>query len=110
MVTFQVSDMTCGHCAGTITRAVADVDKSAQVEIQIPRRLVRVSSTASAAQLAEAIQNAGYTARQVLDAAEGTPAAAAAQRSGCGCGCGTTKSAPVDAGQPTAPVRSSCCG
>jgi copper chaperone len=108
MVTFQVSDMTCGHCAGTITRAIAAVDKSAQVEIQIPRRLVRVSSTASATQLAKAIQNAGYTARQVLGATEG--AAAAAQPSGCGCGCGTPKLAPVDAGQQAAPARGSCCG
>jgi len=107
MITFKVSDMKCGHCAGTITRAISALDKSAQVEIQIPRQLIRISSSAaSTAQLAEAIQNAGYTAQQVPDAAQ----AAAPLQSGCGCRCGTRQAAPVDVGQQAARSRSSCCG
>jgi len=105
MITFKVSDMTCGHCASTITRAISAVDKGAQLEIDIPRQLIRVSSAASTARLAEAIKDAGYTAQQMVDA---TPAAAS-RRSGCGCGCGTSQAAPIDVGQPVVRARSSCC-
>ena len=45
MVTFQVNDMTCGHCASAISRAVASVDKNARMDIRIQQKLVRVSST-----------------------------------------------------------------
>ena len=31
MIAFEVKDMTCGHCAGTITKAVAAVDQGAKV-------------------------------------------------------------------------------
>ena len=36
MIEFQVNDMTCGHCAGVITKALKSVDPTAQVEIDIP--------------------------------------------------------------------------
>ena len=35
MIEFQVNDMTCGHCAGVITKAVAEVDAAAKVEIDL---------------------------------------------------------------------------
>src|SRR5688572_21403357 len=106
MVSFQVNDMTCGHCASAISRAVASVDKAARVDVRIQQKLVRVSSTASVAELAEAIQDAGYTPRQVQ--AEHTQPTA--PRAASGCGCGPRKTASVDAGQGVAPARSSCCG
>ena len=107
MVTFQVNDMTCGHCASAISRAVAAVDKGARLDIRIQEKLVRVTSSASAAELAEAIQDAGYTPNQVPDepAQPAVPKAA-----GCGCGCGSRKAAPIDAGQRAAPASTSCCG
>ena len=49
MVTFQVSDMTCGHCASAIFRAVASVDKDARVDIRIQQKLVRIDSSAAPA-------------------------------------------------------------
>jgi copper chaperone len=106
MITFKVSDMTCGHCAGAITRAISAVDKGARLEIDTPRQLVRVSGAASAELLAQAINGAGYTALQVADAA---PAAASPRSSG-GCGCGIRKAAPVDVGQQGVHARDSCCG
>ena len=107
MVTFQVNDMTCGHCASAISRAVATVDKDARLDIRIQQKLVHVSTTASAAELAEAIQDAGYTPQEV----KAEPASAAAPRAatGCGCGCGPRKTALVDAGQAAAPAAGSCC-
>ena len=107
MVTFQVNDMTCGHCASMISRAIAGVDKAAQLDIRIAQKLVRVGSTAPAAELAEAIRDAGYTPQEVSDAAVPTPAARA--KSGCGCGCGPAKAAPAQAARK-APAGGSCCG
>lgn len=89
MVTFQVNDMTCGRCASAISRAVASVDKAARLEIRIQEKLVRVDSGASAAELAEAIQEAGYTPQEVRQ--EPTRPAAARTSGECGCGCGPRK-------------------
>ena len=107
MVTFQVNDMTCGHCASAISRAVAAVDQNARMDIRIQQKLVRVSSTASAAELAEAIQDAGYTPQEVRE----DPVQAAAPRasSGCGCGCGSQNAVGVDARQGARTTASSCC-
>jgi copper chaperone len=110
MVSFQVNDMTCRHCASAISRAVASVDKAARVDVRIQEKLVRVSSTASVAELAEAIQDAGYTPREVQAEHIQPTALRAASGCGCGCGCGPRKTASVDAGQAVAPARSSCCG
>jgi copper chaperone len=106
MVIFQVNDMTCGHCASTIAKAVAAVDKFARVEVDIPRKRVSVSGGASVADVAEAIRGAGYTPKEV----QGVPAAATRSASGCGCGCGPRKPVSVDAGQAPAPAAGSCCG
>lgn len=107
MVTFQVPDMTCGHCAGNISKAIKRVDETAAVEIDMPRKLVRVSGVVAAAELARAIQDAGYSPQEVQ-----TPPAAqlAATRAGGGCCCGSRGAAPVDAGQPQASAAGTCCG
>ena len=47
MITFRVPDMTCGHCASVITMAVAGVDKAARIEIDVPAKLVSITSTAA---------------------------------------------------------------
>lgn len=107
MVTFQVNDMTCGHCASVISRAVAAVDKSARLDIRIQQKLVKVDSSASVAELAEAIQDAGYTPREVRE--EPAPAAAPRASTGCGCGCGPRKAAPVDVRQQASSAAGSCC-
>lgn len=63
-VEFELKQMTCGHCAGTIVRAVAQVDPRAHVDVDIPRCLVRIARIApveaAAAALAEAVRSAGY--------------------------------------------------
>jgi copper chaperone len=109
MITFQVNDMTCGHCASVIAKAVAAVEKSARIEFDIPAKRVRIGGTASAAELAEAIQDAGYTPLQ-LPAEPAAAAAPARAAGGCGCGCGPRKAAGFDAGQKPAAARGSCCG
>ncbi|MEO6918933.1 MAG: heavy-metal-associated domain-containing protein [Collimonas sp.] len=61
MIEFNVQDMTCGHCAGRITKAISGVDAGAKVDIKIDSHTVSVQSNASSDELAEAIKDAGYT-------------------------------------------------
>jgi len=62
---FSVGDMTCGHCASTITKAVKDADSKATVEVRWAEKRVAVASQLSQDEIAEAIREAGYTPRPV---------------------------------------------
>jgi copper chaperone len=61
MIEFNVSDMTCGHCASTITKAVKEVDAAARCEIDLATKKVRIVSEREAAEFQAAIDDAGYT-------------------------------------------------
>jgi copper chaperone len=62
MITFQVNDMTCNHCVGSVTQAVKAADPGAQVRIDLASHRVEVQpASASAQALREAIAEAGYT-------------------------------------------------
>lgn len=104
MVTFRVNDMTCGHCATSIARAVAAVaDPHAQVEIDIRERLVRVTGHGREDELSNAIQDAGYHPEKLEVAQPVT------RRAASGCCCGSRASAALDAGQIRATAADSCC-
>jgi len=60
MIEFTVPDMTCGHCAGRIRSAVAEVDVKATVDIDIARKLVRIESAQDEALFREALADADY--------------------------------------------------
>ncbi len=60
---FNVNDMTCGHCASTITKAVKEADGKATVEVRLADKRVAVASQLSQDEIAEAIRDAGYTPR-----------------------------------------------
>lgn len=104
MITFHLPDMTCGHCASTIARAVASVDKDARLEVSIPQKLVSVQGTASESELAEAIREAGYTPEKLA-----VPVVRPAPAAG-GCCCGTRKAASAGGAQAAPARSSSCCG
>ncbi len=61
MIEFDVQDMTCGHCAATITGAVKAVDPDVRFEIDLAAKRVRVESAVSADRIAAAISKAGFT-------------------------------------------------
>ena len=85
MQVFRVDDMSCGHCASSITKAVRAVDAEARVDVDLGQRQVRIEpSRAGVAELADAIAAAGYT--PVPLAAQADPRQATERRSGC-CGC-----------------------
>ena len=83
MLAFQVNDMTCGHCANTITKAVKNADMDAKVIIDLAKHLVTVEPTeADGQQIQNAIADAGYTPVPVE---AGSRDAVPAGRSCCGC-------------------------
>ena len=85
MVTFEVNDMTCGHCISTITKAVALVDPGALVQVDLASHRVQIEPTAASAEiLSDAIQVAGFTPIAVAGAT--AQAVTAAPRKGCCCG------------------------
>jgi copper chaperone len=85
MVTFEVNDMTCGHCIGAITKAVALVDPGANVRVDLASHRVQIEPAASSASvLSDAIKEAGYTPVAVSGAA--AQGVEAAPRKGCCCG------------------------
>jgi copper chaperone len=85
MIAFEVSDMTCGHCVSTITKALRAADKDARVEIDLATHRVQVEpGTATPQALADAIKEAGYTPVAVQGASQALAAKPA--RSCCG-GC-----------------------
>lgn len=82
MLTFQVEDMTCGHCVRAIKEAVRTLDAGAAVDVDLGRKLVRVQSDGLQAQAVhDALATAGYTPA-VGQGSEGSSPG----RSGC-CGC-----------------------
>jgi copper chaperone len=82
MITFDVKDMTCGHCVATITKAVQAADPQARVDIDLAAHRVRIEPAEADEQaLAAAIREAGYSPVPVSSAAS----PAAAKQGGC-CG------------------------
>jgi copper chaperone len=61
MTTFEVKDMTCGHCIKAITQAIQALDPDARVQIDLPSQRVQVTSASSEADLSQAIVSAGYS-------------------------------------------------
>lgn len=84
MITFEVKDMTCGHCVSTITKALKSLDKDAQVNVDLGKQLVQIEpGDCDAQELSEAIKEAGYSPVQVI---ENTKIAGSADNStGCRC-------------------------
>lgn len=61
MLTLKVSGMTCGHCTSAVTKAIQGVDPAAAVQVDLATGLVEVESKRSRAELARAIEEAGYS-------------------------------------------------
>jgi copper chaperone len=62
MISFEVNDMSCGHCVGAITRAIQTIDSNAKVAIDLATHRVQIESgSADAAACDAAIREAGFT-------------------------------------------------
>jgi copper chaperone len=56
-----VSDMACGACAETITKAVQAVDPAASIAADPATKVVNVTTSVSPEAITKAITEAGYT-------------------------------------------------
>jgi len=84
MIAFEVTDMTCGHCVSTITKALKATDKDAKVQIDLATHRVQVEpSSSDAHELAEAIKDAGYTPVPVQAASTASSKPAGSCCGGC---------------------------
>ncbi len=60
MLKLKVPDMSCGHCAQTIEKAVKSVDPQAQVKVDLADRTVIVETTTQEERIADVVRSAGY--------------------------------------------------
>lgn len=60
MYELQVEGMSCGHCVGAVTRSVKEIDATAMVEVDLAAQKVKVQTTAALADIAAAVEEAGY--------------------------------------------------
>lgn len=58
---YKVEDMTCGHCAGTVEKAIKATDPAAKVEVDLSKHTVRIESAQSSEAFKRAIEDAGYS-------------------------------------------------
>lgn len=65
MFCYSVPDMTCGHCAQAIEKAVKSVDPQAEVSVDLTSKEVPIRSEADEASLTDSIRSAGYEPRPV---------------------------------------------
>ncbi len=61
MIEIAVNDMTCGHCASVITKAVRETDAAARCEVDLAAKRVHVATAQPARDFLEAIAEAGYS-------------------------------------------------
>lgn len=62
MTQFTVPDMTCSGCVKAITTAIQRIDPTASVQADLASHRVDIQSTKPPADLAAAIDGAGFTA------------------------------------------------
>lgn len=63
MQVFNVAGMSCGHCVKSITQAIQAADPQANVVVDLASKQVQVESSLAAPQVAELINQAGYSAQ-----------------------------------------------
>lgn len=61
MTEFDVPDMTCGHCKAAVEDAIRELEPSADVEVDLAARKVRVAGLPEPVVLG-VLANAGYLA------------------------------------------------
>lgn len=62
MIILNVPDMSCGHCAGVITKALKALDPQAVIGYDMHNHKVQIDTLESAAEVLQAMAQAGYPA------------------------------------------------
>lgn len=61
MIEIAIHDMTCGHCASVVTKAIRETDAAARCEIDLAAKKVSIASIEPAQDFVDAIAQAGYS-------------------------------------------------
>lgn len=61
MIKFVVPDMTCGHCVGSVDKAIRAVDSDAIAKIDLSTRTVTIETSVAPEVIGASITAAGYT-------------------------------------------------
>ena len=59
---FRIENMTCGGCAKSVSRAIANLDPNAKVDATPASRTVKIETSASQAQVHEVLAAASFPA------------------------------------------------
>ena len=62
MYEFDIPDMRCGHCVGTVTQAIKSVDPAAVANVDLTTRKATVETKADPGKIGAALDEAGYPA------------------------------------------------
>ncbi|MCV3765106.1 heavy-metal-associated domain-containing protein [Rhizobium sp. TRM95796] len=62
MYDFDIPDMSCGHCVGTVTQAIISVDPTAVANVDLSKRRATVETKADPGTIVAALDEAGYPA------------------------------------------------
>ena len=65
MQSFNIPEMTCGHCKETVEKAILGLDKSAKVVIDLDAHNVDVVTQATATAIIATLKSAGYEAEAI---------------------------------------------
>ena len=61
MLSFEIPNMTCGHCVRSVTEAVKAADPAAELQIDLPTHRVQVQTHAAREVVVAQLVEAGYT-------------------------------------------------
>ena len=67
VATFHSPEISCQGCAAAIQRAVGALAGVQKIEVDVPSKLVTVTHETDAAQIARALQKAGFSAHPVAE-------------------------------------------
>lgn len=60
MLTLTIPSMSCDGCVRSITAAITQLDATAQVDANLSRKQIQLTTRASAAEVRDALAAAGY--------------------------------------------------
>ncbi|MBI6819422.1 heavy-metal-associated domain-containing protein [Pseudomonas syringae] len=63
MQLFNVQGITCGHCVRAVTEAIKHEDPSAEVQVELASKQVKVQSSLSSERIVSLISEEGYPAQ-----------------------------------------------
>ncbi len=66
-ITIKVPDMTCDHCKMTIEKSLRELSEVQEVQVDLPKKIVKISGNTEVNQVINAIRSVGYTPGEIQD-------------------------------------------